>query len=324
MKRYFLSALIFIILFTFGFSEIFAKDKTPAQFITEKFSAYNIICLDEGPHSTIQTHRLIRELFNDKVFNSTVDYIIIEFANQKHQKTLDRFIIGKKVTLKDLRLLWRSTTQAHSTNFEKSVYLKLLKTIRAANKKLPKNNKIRVIAGDPPINWNNINSQNDYFPAITQRDVLPSELAIKYGIESSKKVLLIYGGEHLKMQSSGKDSTYWTIPYYINKKYPGSVYTIGALISGNYPDLKFNVPVNSIIELSSDPAGDLIVKNGGNNSNKNKLKEDFDAVYYAGPSESWQLDDEPKSLDADYWDELNRRARIIWGEGIDENLKLKK
>ena len=323
MKLSIFSVLIFTIYLSFGMSESRAKDTTPAQFITEKFSSYNIVCLDEGPHSTIQTHQLIRDIFKDNKFNSTVDYIILEFANQEYQKTLDRFIYGKKVKLKDLKLIWRSTTQAHSTNFEKSVYLKLLETIRNANKKLPKNNKIRVIAGDPPINWKNINSQNDYFSAITQRDVLPSELAIKYGVESSKKVLLIYGGEHLKKLSSGKDSTYWTIPYYINRNNPGTVYTIGAFVSSNYPEYSINVPVNTIIDLTSDPLGDLLVKNNGNNSNKNKLKEEFDAVYYAGPSDSWHLDDEPKSLDADYWEELNRRAKIIWGERIDENLKQK-
>ncbi len=306
MKTFYLFSLIIFFIAV----NVLSQNFIPApEFITNQFKKYNIICLDEGPHGTIQSHAFIRNLISDDRVKNLLNYVIIEFANTDYQDILDRFIKGDDVPLKELRRVWRNTTQAHSPLFEMPVYLQLLKTIRENNLNQPADKQIRVLAGDPPIDWNKINSIRDYFKNISQRDVLSSELAIKYGIDSGKKVLMIYGGEHVvKTANEKKDSTFWTIPFYINKKTGIKALTIGILKTGDFNIQNNSIPVNSICDISTVE------------SPFSSLKDRFDALYYAGDSNLWEIDI-PEKINAVYWNELNRRSKIVWGEGIDESLK---
>lgn len=270
---------------------------SPASFLNQQFEKYNIICLDEGPHGTLQSHAFIRTLLSNDSVSSKLNYLIVEFANIIYQDILDKYIYGEEVPDIELQKIWRNSTQAHSPLYEMPVYKKLLETIRDINR--ISGNKIRVLAGDPEIDWKEIQTTNDFFKSITQRDVFPSELAIKYGIKKNSKVLLIYGGEHItKNSDNSKDSTFWTIPYYINHKYPKSVFTIGIL---NSKSINSNIFVNSIL-INNDTAR-------------------YDAYYYVGNSDNF-VTDTPQKIDIGYWNELNRRSEIVWGEGIEEELKL--
>jgi hypothetical protein len=141
--------------------------KAAADFIAEKYKRYNIITLDEGPHGTVQIHNFLRNLLQNEKVSKTIQYLILEFANISYQPVLDRYINGEAVSIKELQPLWRECTQAHSANIENPVYLQLLKTIRNINLKLPKNKKIRVLAGDPTIDWSKVNSLKEYFPYLS-------------------------------------------------------------------------------------------------------------------------------------------------------------
>ncbi|MEO8665320.1 MAG: hypothetical protein ABI462_07475 [Ignavibacteria bacterium] len=293
------------------------------EYIAGIYNKYNIIALAEGPHGTLNTHKFLRELLKDNTISNSVEYVILEFANISQQEILDRYIKGEKVPFEELQLIWRTATQSHGPLFESPVYFKLLETIRVINFTLPEGKKMRVLAGDPLIDWPNINTQKEFFANLSRRDVLPSELAITYGIDSGKKVLLIYGDAHImKSSDEKKDSTHWTIPYYINKKYPNSIYTIDMLVSGNYgAEINLSeIPENSICDLSVSPVGMLPFRNNFDPSDTLlMLKDVFDASAYIGPSEKWEAD-KPALIDQEYWTELNRRSTIIWGEGIDMSL----
>lgn len=282
------------------------------DYLVEQFRTHSIVAIDEGPHGTIQTHQFLRALLrNDSVAN-TVHFLIVEFANTQYQSTLDRYINGESVPLAELQLVWRQTTQAHNPLFECPLYLALLNTVRTVNQQPGRTNKIRVLAGDPWIDWTRIKTTNDYFGALGQRDVFPSQLAIRYGIDSSRNVMVIFGGEHLSKRSDPQqDSTHWTIPYFIDRKYPGAVLAIGAA-NVDHDSLWSQAdqpPPGSICDLMLSSAPPL-----------QGLRDAFDAVYYVGPSNIWRAD-EPAKIDSVYWQELDRRSRIVWGDGIDTSLR---
>ena len=282
---------------------------SPAQYFKVKYNNAGIICIDEGPHGTLQSHKFIRRLISNDTVSNLINYIIVEFVNVKYQDILDKYILGENIQPNELKLIWRNSTQAHSPLFEMPVYLELLTNIRDINSNLAAGKKIRVLAGDPEFDWGKINTINDYFKNISQRDVFPAELAIKYGIDSSKNILLIYGGEHLlKTSDEKKDSTFWTIPYYINKRYPGSVISIGICNSGKQSVNGTDVPESSILDLSDKSINNIF----------NQF-DNYDALYYIGDSKEWRTDI-PAKIEKDHWNELNRRSKIVWGEGIEENL----
>jgi hypothetical protein len=95
--------------------------------------------------------------------------IIVEFANVDYQNILDRYIFGEEVNIKELRKIWRESTQCISRFGEAVIYFELLKKIRDVNAILPQNKKIRVLGGDPSIDWQLIKTQEDYIHAETQR-----------------------------------------------------------------------------------------------------------------------------------------------------------
>jgi hypothetical protein len=269
------------------------------DFFVEKYKKYSVIALDEGPHATVQTHEFLRSLFTHRKFIQTVNYVILEFINRDHQEVVDKYISGEKVAISDLKQAWRHGTQAHSENFERSVYLKLLEAIREANLQLPIENKIRVLAGDPKIEWNNVNSLAQYQYSLSQRDIYPGQIAMAYGIKDQRKVLIIFGGEHVRKKSADpKDSTFYSITQFLNRNYANSTYAIGAYKADILPAGNKECALNSIIE----PTG---------------KDEAFDAYYFAGLTKEWKQDTLLEKIESPYWEELNRRAKIVWGETLD-------
>jgi len=315
-KKFSLNSIIvplsFSILF-FGFNcNLFAQNWLPANvFLTKAYKKYHIIGLDEGPHGTIQGHAFLRSLINDKQVSRTIDYIILEFASSTQQATVDQFVNGGDVSDSDLKKIWRTGTQAHNSGYgEAPVFLKLLESIRSLNKK--NSHKIRVIAGDPGLDWNKIDNFKSYIGSLGQRDLYPAHQAIHYGIELKKNVLLIYGGGHFNKFNKNnnlnkdlkQDSTHWSIDYFVNSKYPGSMMTIG---------VTDKLPSGAATGKNRFMA---FVNQNGTNDFKN------DAIWYMSDLSTW-VEDKPAFIEEPYWDELNRRSLLVWREGIDSTLKKK-
>ena len=102
------------------------------------------------------------------------------------------------------------------------------------------------------------------------------------------------------------------------KSTPHSVYTIGAFVSENYPTQQVYCPINSIINLEIDSLGRMPDKDNP----KIRLQNVYDALYFAGSSKEWITDIAPP-IESPYWDELNRRAKIVWGQELDAKSKKK-
>jgi hypothetical protein len=284
------------------------------QFLAAVLQKHNIVGLDEGPHGTVEVHAYIRQLINSKGMDA-VDFIILEFLNTSCQQIVDDYIDGENVSVTSLKTAWRSGSQAHNPGYgEAPVFTQLLETIRSVNAQRGAGHKLRVLCGDPPFNWNKITTQKEYFQSLSQRDVFPAQLAIEYGIKLNKKVLLIYGGRHFaKIADSNADSTHWPIDYLVNSKYPDAFYTIALLSSKeNRP-----VPLYTMCSFTNDHADpDVFIQlPNGKAISINKL---YDAYFYVGPSDNWTTDS-ARGFERAYWLELNRRSKLVWGEGIDSS-----
>lgn len=295
------------------------KNCLPADvFINQTFKKYNIIGLDEGPHATIQIHNYLRKLIACKSVNQVVDYIILEFLNTSYQGIIDDYIAGKEVTIVELREAWRNGTVSHNTTIgEASVYFELLKTIRLSNSDRSNTHKIRVLGGDPGMDWSKITTQREFFRSLSQRDLFPAHLAIEYGINQRKKVLMIYGGLHYgKYVDKKLDSSHWTIDYIINNRFPNSIYTISMLRTTH----KKMIDINSICSSFDFQQQGYIDSVQTGNGQSYPILQVYDALYYLGTSERWTTDD-AKAIDKKYWFELDRRSKIVWGSGLDPKYK---
>ena len=130
-------------------------------------------------------------------FVQTATDIVIEFANPLYQDLLDRYLNGEAVLPTDLRKIWRDTTQPGA--WDSPVYEDFLRAVRQLNAGLPEGRRIRVLAGDQPIDWSlssfsSLNDERDKFAAaVIEREVL----------NRGRKALVLFGAAHIYRNRPG-------------------------------------------------------------------------------------------------------------------------
>ena len=71
--------------------------------------------------------------------------------------------------------------------------------------------KLRVIAGDPPIDWDNVTSPQDHRRWIELRDSYPADLIRRQVLDRGRRALVVYGQGHLQRRQivSNYDMSTW-------------------------------------------------------------------------------------------------------------------
>jgi hypothetical protein len=132
------------------------KPALPAIF--SAFDHYEVVGMPEA-HSQKDVADFILTLIRTPAFTSKVNDIAVECGNSLYQPVLDRYIAGEDVPCVEVRKVWRNTPQAMcgmSGFFEQ-----LFPLVRAINHKLPPERRLRVVAGDPPVDWDHIRKLED-------------------------------------------------------------------------------------------------------------------------------------------------------------------
>ena len=152
-----------------------------------------------GGHAEQETNDLLLTLLSDSRLYGVANDIIVEFGNAFYQDTLDKFILGDEpVNDADLRLVYRNTTQSPmNLGLDSPVNEQIFRRVRAVNWTLPPEKRIRVLAGDPPLDWSKVTSSEQILALATQRNAHPASLVEQQVLAKGRRALLIYGGGHL-------------------------------------------------------------------------------------------------------------------------------
>src|SRR5512142_3222928 len=133
----------------------------PIKAILDAFRSHRIVAMSEGGnHGDEQSHAFRLALVRDPRFAATVNDIVVESGNALYQDVIDRFVRGDEVPYGSLRQVWQNTTQPH-TVWDAPIYEEFYRAVRAVNASLPKERQLRVLLGDPPINWERIHTGED-------------------------------------------------------------------------------------------------------------------------------------------------------------------
>jgi hypothetical protein len=127
----------------------------PVDAILEAFRSHQIVALDEGDHGNEQGHAFRLSLVRHPHFATTVNDIVVEFGNALYQDVIDRFIYGEDVAIESLRRVWQNTTQPHFA-VDLPIYEEFFRAVRAVNMSVPAERRVRVLLGDPPIDWDTV------------------------------------------------------------------------------------------------------------------------------------------------------------------------
>ncbi len=161
--------------------------------ILAAFDKYEVVAMPEA-HGMKDIDDFIFSLIRNPAFPKKVNDIEVECGNSLYQPVLDRYIAGEDVPFAEVRKVWRNTTQ--SMCGESGFFEQFFPLVRAINQKLPPSKRLRVLAGDPPIDWDKVKSFEDavrFFgrgPSITS--VMEKEVLSKH-----RKALMLFGNHHI-------------------------------------------------------------------------------------------------------------------------------
>jgi hypothetical protein len=170
-------------------------DAIPA--ILKLFSSYQVVGMGEGPHGNLEGHAFRLKLLRDPGFPEAVDDILMECGTARYQDTMDRYVRGDEVPRQQLRRAWEDTTNP-GTNCDKPMYEEFFTAVRNVNVALPREKKLRVLLGDPPIAWEAIRSRSDLRKWNMQRDPHAFAVLKRESLSKNRKALVIYGDGHFQ------------------------------------------------------------------------------------------------------------------------------
>jgi hypothetical protein len=134
--------------------------------LLELFATHPLVALGEM-HGLQEEADFITALLHHPTFPTTVQVLVVEFGNARYQSVMDRFIAGEPIAARDLRSVWRDF---FGLGFDAPIYEQFFRTVRAINRTLPPAQRLRVLLGDPPVDWSQITQAADLVPWGEQRD----------------------------------------------------------------------------------------------------------------------------------------------------------
>ena len=171
--------------------------------ILDAFRTHAVVAIDE-PHGDEQSHAFRLSLIRDPRFVAVVNDILVEFGNSRYQAVMDRFVSGERVPDEELRQVWQNTMMP-GTIWDRPIYEEFFRTVRAINMTLPTERRLRVLLGDPPIDWETIRTPEDLRSArksLPGRSAHPADVLVRESLARGRRALVVYGGLHLIRQNA--------------------------------------------------------------------------------------------------------------------------
>lgn len=271
----------------------------PIGAIVEAFRSHAIVALGEGLHGNEQGHAFRLALIRDPRFAAIVNDIVVECGNAKYQDIMDRFVQGDDVPYETLRQVWQNTTQTSGV-WDRPIYEEFFRAVRGVNAPLPKERQLRVLLGDPPIDWDRIRQGKDGLGTWgPERDRHAVGVIRREVIAKGRRALVIYGDGHLFRAGQSLVSQ-------LERDAGINVFTIATPLSTMYEDLialqpnvtSWPIPSLATVRRTALDAKQLTYR---------------DAVLYLGPPTAITFSRLPASLcsDARYLEMRLERVRLL-------------
>jgi hypothetical protein len=163
--------------------------------IAAAFATHALVAVGEA-HGNVRDHEFRVALIRDPRLFARVDDVLVEFGNARYQQLVDRFVTGDPVPDESLRRVWQDTTAPHSV-WDRPIYEAFFKVVRELNAGPRRARPLRVLLGDPPIDWDAVHSPEDLRRWQAMRVTHAASVLAKEVIGKDRKALVFYGAGHL-------------------------------------------------------------------------------------------------------------------------------
>ncbi len=137
------------------------RPEEPVQAVLRAFDRFPVVAVAD-PTALEEEHEFLASLIRHPAFPEKAASLVLDFGNSLHQGVLDRYISGEEVPMEQLRGVWRDGLYSPFSSWEAPVYERLLGTVRAVNRSLAKEKRLRVLVTGPPIDWRKIETSADH------------------------------------------------------------------------------------------------------------------------------------------------------------------
>jgi hypothetical protein len=305
------------------------------------FASFPLVAVGET-HQVQEELDFLTALLHHPGFPETVDDVVVEFGNALHQPLVDRFVAGEPVAAAELRPVWRDVVGAPHGLLDAPVYEQFLRTVRAVNRRQPAGRRLRVLLGDPPVDWARAQRTEDVRPWLGRRDEHYADVVAREVLDRGRRALLIAGAGHF-FRISEFDPADGVVVQRLERRHPGATFVVlphcGFAETAEFSALEARLagwPLESLAHLAGTWLGavdarDLLgadtvaewggfVGRDGRPVERVTLAELVDAYLYLGPRASLTVSAPNPAIyrgDPAYLAELRRRWRLLWGGELD-------
>ena len=228
-------------------------------------------------------------LIHTPEFADRVDEIVLEMSNSLYQQFVGSYVAGEKVRFEEVQKAWRKTVGLIGP--QSPLVESLYGAVREANMQRRGKHQMRIVCGDPAIDWDMVNDINTVNLYSSRRDEWYAHVVQEQVLAKHHRALLIVGGMHF-LRNSGNPLAHPSIETKLRKR---GARTYVILSGTNTPndccemDHRFDSwPAPSVISargwVGELPAQSLI--EGGYPNSKPTLKDNADAFLYLEPRDS--------------------------------------
>jgi len=279
--------------------------KPAIEYMVRAFDRYPLVPLSEG-HGSRETMEFVGRLIRQEGLAGHVTDIVVEFGNARYQRVIDRYTAGGNVGRGELKQIWENTTVV-SGIWSSPVYEDFFADVRAFNQSVPASKRIRVLLGDPPIDWKTVTSPADedmndwrdaHFAWVVEREV----------IRKRRKALLFVGGAHISRRVMFPNS----LIQLLDARFPGKTLVISAiqvpLVSARVEALMRSWSLPSAAEVHDTWLVFADVRDMGFRFSTGRLQDDIDVVLVLSKERFSQVP--ARIANSSFAVELSRRQRL--------------
>jgi hypothetical protein len=277
----------------------------PNQVVLEALATYPLVGLGEI-HMNEQFHAFLRNLLPE--LPGKVDDIVVEFGNSRYQNLADRFILDlEPIRSGRLARIWR-TPIGFMLLGDAPVYAGFFRAVRDLNAGLPPEERIRVLLGDPPVEWAKVHSAADRekIPTEDEREPFFAGVVKRQVMAKGRRALLIEGSDHMRIgEFRGPGGLNPSVnPRQPNaatllaRRYPGSLFVVipayvvaaegtqkGSETLQRVEEAFSSAPLPSMARLDGTWLANVALRERLLDPSKPELGRQADAVLWLGPEE---------------------------------------
>jgi hypothetical protein len=164
----------------------------PVAAILEAFSSHQVVTFPGGFGASRRA--VLDRLLRDPRFPLAANDIVVEFGSARYQDAMDRYIRGEEVPYAELRRAWQDTTSP--TGNDSPAVEDFYRSVREINAALPQERRLRVLLGEPPMDWDHVRTKQDFRRWGLVRDIHIGDLIRREVVLRGRRALTLYGQLH--------------------------------------------------------------------------------------------------------------------------------